>query len=202
MLENKFKILCQNFSKNEKLITQLWQEIKTAHSEPTRYYHTLKHLEHIYKELQTFKLSPILEFSIFYHDIVYDAKKRNNEEQSAHIAKQRLEQLTIRKELNTKVCQLILETKMHKASSLDNELFLDADLSILASDEKTYEKYIYNVRKEYAIYDDVSYFKGRKKVIKLFLEKERIYMSEDFHELYEKKARENLEQELTKLCSL
>lgn len=79
MLKNKFKTLCQNFSKDEKLITELWQEIKTAHSEPTRYYHTLTHLEHIYKELDTFKLSPLLEFAIFYHDIVYDAKQNDNE---------------------------------------------------------------------------------------------------------------------------
>ena len=65
MLENKFKMLCQKFSQDEELIAELWQEIKTAHSEPIRYYHTLEHLEHIYKELGPFELNPLLEFAIF-----------------------------------------------------------------------------------------------------------------------------------------
>ena len=55
MLKTKFITLCQNFSKDKALISLLWQEIQLAYSKPTRYYHTLKHLEEIYKELQSFK---------------------------------------------------------------------------------------------------------------------------------------------------
>ena len=199
MLKNNFKTLCQNFSKDEQFITQLWNEIKTAHSQTTRYYHTLKHLEHIYKELEAFKLSPLLEFSIFYHDIIYDAKRDDNEESSALLAQKRLEQLGVPIELTKKVFQLIVETKIHEASSKENKLFLDADLSILGTNEKTYKQYIKNVRKEYAIYDDASYLIGRRKILKIFLTKERIYESEHFYELYEKQARKNLVNELNSL---
>ena len=202
MLKNKFRALCQKFSKDEALITVLWQEIEITHSQSTRYYHNLKHLEHIYKELEVFEITPLLEFAIFYHDIVYDAKRNDNEQQSALVARERLEQLTVPQKLNEQIFQLIVETKMHNASSEENKLFLDADLSILGSQEKNYNKYIQNVRKEYAIYNDTTYFTGRKKVLEMFLEKERIYESEHFYDLYENKARKNLEQELKKFYSL
>ncbi|HIP50878.1 MAG TPA: hypothetical protein EYG94_02220 [Campylobacterales bacterium] len=194
--------MCQKFSKDEALITVLWQEIEITHSQSTRYYHRLKHLEHIYKELETFEITPLLEFAIFYHDIVYDAKRNDNERQSALVARERLEQLTVPQKLNEQVFQLIVETKIHNASSEENKLFLDADLSILGSKEKNYNKYIQNVRKEYAIYNDTTYFTGRRKVLEMFLEKERIYESEHFYDLYENKARKNLEQELKKFYSL
>ena len=192
MIENKFKTVCQNFSKDTELISQLWQEIKTAHSQPPRQYHTLTHLEHIYRELKALDLTPHLEFAIFYHDIVYDVKQSDNEEQSALLAKKRLAQLNVPNEENDKVFQLIIETKTHKASSEENKLFLDADLSILGSHEKTYRHYAQNVRKEYAFYDDVTYAKGRKKVLKMFLSKERIYESKHFYDKHEKQARVNI----------
>ena len=95
MLKTKFTALCQNFSKDKALISSLWQEIQLVYSKPTRHYHTLKHLEEIYKELQSFNLTPLLEFAIFYHDIVYDVKRDDNEEQSALLAKKRLEELSV-----------------------------------------------------------------------------------------------------------
>ena len=199
MLNNKFKTLCQNFTKDEKLITQLWEEIRSVHSKKNRYYHTLEHLEHIYEELEILNLTPLLEFAIFYHDFVYDTQRNNNEEQSALLAQKRLKQLEVPRELNEKVFKLIIETKTHESLNENNKLFLDADLSILGSNEKTYQQYIQNVRKEYNIYDDATYLSGRRKVLKIFLDKERIYESKHFYELYEKQARKNLTNELNSL---
>lgn len=192
MLKNKFETLCQNFSKDEALITLLWEEIKEQHTNPMRYYHTLTHLKHIYKELEVLNLTPLLKFSTFYHDIIYDATRNDNEEQSALLARKRLAQLNVPEKLNEKVFQLIVETKTHKASCLENKLFLDADLSILGSNTKTYKQYTQNVRKEYAMYDNITYFKGRKEVLQIFLDKDKIYESQHFYEKYEKQARDNM----------
>ncbi len=199
IMENKFKTLCQHFSKDTTLIKELWEEIQTAHRQKHRYYHTLTHLEHIYQELEVVGLSPLLEFAIFYHDIVYEPSRNDNEEQSALLCEKCLLELNVSQQLIKETIQLIRETKIHEASSEENKLFLDADLSILSSDEKTYKLYIQNVRKEYVIYDDETYFKGRKKVLKMFLEKERIYKSKHFYECYEQKAHSNLTWELKQL---
>jgi len=191
MLKNKFQTLCQNFTKDTNLINTLWQEIKKQYSEPTRHYHTLKHLESIYKVLP--KLDIVTEFAIFYHDIVYDAIHNDNEEKSALFCEKQLTLLGVDNELVQETIQLILETKRHEASSQRNALFLDADLAILGSNKIIYQSYTKNLRKEYAIYNDAIYNEGRNKVLMHFLEKERIYVSTYFYEKYEQKARRNLE---------
>jgi len=197
VIKNKFQTLCQNFTSDQKIIGSLWQEIEQRHRESTRQYHTLRHLEHIYSVLP--KLDHVTEFTIFYHDIVYDASRNDNEEKSALLCKKQLTLLGLNPKLILEVCQLILETKSHEASSKRNALFLDADLVILGSNVEIYNEYIQNVRKEYAIYNDDIYKEGRQKVLKHFLEKERIYVSDYFYELYEREARKNLEWELN-LC--
>lgn len=196
MLKKRFEILCQNYTEDNKLIDTLWQEIKTQYSNSNRYYHTLKHLEHIYRELEEVELNHILEFSIFYHDIIYDIKKRDNEEQSAKLAVKNLNKLDVQKNIQIEVKQLILETKTHQTNSKQNRLFLDADLAILGAEPIEYKDYILNIRKEYTFYNNKTYNSGRIKLLKIFLKKDRIYQSEHFYTLYEKKAQYNLSEEL------
>ena len=192
MLENRFKSLCQNYTQNKTIISKLWHEILQKHTAPWRHYHTLTHLENIFQELKHLEITPLLAFTTFYHDIVYEASRNDNEEHSALLAQRRLRELNVPKELTQKVFQLIIETKTHHASSKEHELFLDADLAILGSNEKAYSNYTQQVRKEYAIYDDATYFHGRKRVLKMFLEKEKIYQTQYFCDKYEKKARVNM----------
>jgi predicted metal-dependent HD superfamily phosphohydrolase len=87
----------------------------------------------------------------------------------------------------------------HEGSSFDNALFLDADISIFGSKLEVYKIYMQNIRKEYAIYSDKVYREGRKEVLKRFLKKERLYLSNYFYNLYEEKARSNIKYELTSL---
>lgn len=195
MLKKKFKTLCQNYTENKEIIELLWQNIESKYSNNNRYYHTLEHLEHIYKELEKVKLNHILEFSIFYHDIIYDVKKINNEEQSAKLAINEIKKLNISEDIRTAVAQLILETNTHQATSEQNRLFLDADLAILGSEPIKYKSYIQKIRKEYVVYTDSIYMKGRIKVIEMFLEQDKIYKSEYFYKLYEEKAKFNLSKE-------
>jgi len=196
MLEKRFKKLCQNYTNDNKLIAQLWKEIVEEHSQPMRAYHTLTHLEEIFKALEAYALTPLLAFATFYHDIVYDVLQDDNEKRSADLAQKRLEQLNVPQKLTQKVAQLILETQTHYASSKKNQLFLDADLAILGSDEVRYKEYAQQVRKEYTLYDDATYVKGRQDVLEIFLEKAKIYQTLYFHEKYEKQARINLLNEL------
>ncbi len=103
MLENKFYTLCQNFTTDKKCIETLWSEVSISYSIEIRYYHTLSHLETIYNQLKPFQLTPTIEFSIFYHDIVYNIQERDNEEKSAILAKKRLKQLYVEDEVIKKL---------------------------------------------------------------------------------------------------
>jgi len=200
MLKDKFTSLCNRFSKNSKLILSLWDEIEKSYKQNSRHYHTLKHLENIYKELP--KYDKVTEFSIFYHDIIYDVTKLDNEFQSAKICKQKLTLLGVKPIIIDEITQLINETKTLNPSSTRNALFLDADLSILGSETDKYINYTKQIRKEYSIFSQLDYCIGRKKVLMHFLEKEKIYHSTYFYNKYEAKARENITKELKFLKQL
>lgn len=203
-LNSIFADLISKFSDNEKLKTDYWQEIEKSYSQKNRKYHNLTHLENMILELENVKEETsdydVMLFSVFYHDIIYKATSKDNEEKSAEVAKTRLDKLNISNERITKIYNQILATKSHKRSDdSDTNFLLDADLAILGKDWKVYENYIQQIRKEYSIYPDFLYNPGRKKVLTHFLQFDEIFKTDHFKEKYEKMARENIQREISML---
>jgi predicted metal-dependent HD superfamily phosphohydrolase len=203
-LKEKFLHLCTPFTKDPYLIDTLWSEIEKKHSEKGRHYHNLQHLEHMFSELDPVKNKLenyiSISFSVFYHDVVYDAASKSNEEKSAELVESRLQELDIDQNLITKISRQIIATKSHQESDdSDTNYLLDADLSILGQDAETYREYTQKIRKEYSLYPDLLYKPGRKKVLRHFLELDTIFKTEDFREKYEKRARENILFEIENL---
>ncbi|WP_426477647.1 HD domain-containing protein [Chryseobacterium sp. CBSDS_008] len=200
-LKSQFEQLCSPFTEDQQLIGNLWKEIETRYSEKGRHYHNLLHLENMFKELDAMKMNisdfTALSFSVFYHDVIYDATSKANEEKSAAKAEKRLTELHINQDKILLISAQILATKSHQRSDdEDTNYLLDADLSVLGKDFKTYSEYTQNIRKEYSIYPDFLYKPGRKKVLKHFLELESIFKTEYFKEKYEAQAKENIAAEL------
>jgi len=186
---------------DEALSAKLWQEIEKKHSAKSRHYHSLVHLNDLHKQLKFVQHKidnwNVVLFTLFYHDIVYNALKSNNEEKSAKIAVQRLAKMGVSSE-EVELCKnQILATKSHlKSANMDTNYFTDADLSILGRQEDVYRRYCRNVRKEYFIYPTLLYNRGRKKVVQHFLAMDKIFKTKEFYDKYEGRARENLKSEL------
>ncbi len=202
-LKNAWKKLCLTISTDLELIDSLGLEIEKQYSLKIRHYHNLKHIENMLLQADSIqneiKNWEAFVFSIWYHDIVYKPTRKDNEAKSAVLAKMRLKQLNIDEKTLKIIQKLIISTKTHEvdlAENNDNAFLLDIDLSILGSNWNTYEKYIKNIRKEYAIYPNFMYRKGRKKVLQHFLERETLYFTEIFQNKYEKQARKNLIKEI------
>jgi predicted metal-dependent HD superfamily phosphohydrolase len=200
-LKNQFDQLCSLFTEDQQLINSLWKEIETKYSEKGRHYHNLLHLENMFSELKMVKSNisdfTAISFSVFYHDIIYDATSKTNEEKSAAKAEKRLAGLHLDKNKISIISEQILATKSHQRSDHeDTNYLLDADLSVLGKDFKTYLEYTQNIRKEYSIYPDFLYKPGRKKVLKHFLELESIFKTDYFKQKYEAQAKENIAGEL------
>ncbi|MGE8432081.1 HD domain-containing protein [Chryseobacterium joostei] len=200
-LKEQFEQLCLPFSENHNVINTLWNEIEKRYSEKGRCYHNLLHLENMFKELETIreKISnfTVVSFSIFYHDIVYNATSKSNEEKSALLTETRLAELNLNNDLINAVSTQILATKFHqKSEDEDTNYLLDADLSILGKDLESYLAYTQMIRKEYSIYPDLLYKPGRKKVLKHFLELNSIFKTDYFKEKYEVRAKENISTEI------
>jgi len=169
MLKETFIKLSGNYTGDSSLVNELWTEIEHQYSTKRRHYHTLEHLENLFEQLIQIKSEiqdwDIILFSLYYHDIIYNPLKSDNEEKSAVFAEKRLKQMSIPINRIEACKKQILATE---STNNDTNYFTDADLSILGKDWKIYFTYLKNVRKEYSIYPDFIYNSGRKKVLNYF----------------------------------
>lgn len=189
-------------------ICALFDEILKAYSAKNRHYHDYNHISYMlsFWAVNKSKLNDpeAIFWAIIFHDIVYKARRKDNEEKSADawlVFANKHTNLSGR--IKDKVYNAILATK-HNADSEtiwikddDIKYLLDFDLEILGTrHESEYEWYRSGVRMEYKIYPDILYKPGRKKVLESFLARKKIYLTKDFQELSEKKARKNLRNEI------
>jgi len=202
MLQETFLELIGKYSDDNAFHTNCWNELANHYNSKNRYYPNLQHLANMLQELipikqKVQKLDSFL-FSIYYHDVVYQATRSDNEYQSALLFKKRIAQTNFS---NIEHCfQQIEATKTHEPSEdHDTNILLDIDLSILGQDQNTYQEYTQQIRQEYRIYPNFLYQKGRRKVLIKMLAQDKIYKTHYFINKYEAQARDNIKQELEQL---
>lgn len=176
-----------------------WAEIEGFYGEETRAYHNLSHIQSMLRALDALPVpdeKQIMEWAVWYHDIIYDSRRKDNELKSAELFLSRHPDLPATDRQD--VYDIILSTQKHKplGNSPLTKYVLDTDLLILASSPDVYQQYAAAVREEYAWVPGILYRRGRKKVLHSFLERERIYFSDFFYKNFEKQARNNIFDEI------
>lgn len=195
---------CAQYTGDEQQVQSYWQEIYTAYNSKSRHYHNLKHLQDLLRQADQYQAQlqdySTLCFSIFYHDIVYKSLRKDNEVKSGELAQARLQHLHLPTEHIKKSVQQIGATQHHQipAGNTDPDLpwFLDFDLSILGSPWERYYQYTLAIRREYRIYPAWMYRNGRRKALQRFLDRPRLFFTDEYLERYETKARKNIKREL------
>lgn len=183
---------------------KILEEVIEKYTEPHRSYHNLSHIYSLLmmaEEYYDFIENPILfELSIWFHDLIYDPSRNDNEEKSAERAIELLSPFLADSFLEN-LKQMILSTIKHSPilKDNDNELFLDLDMSVLASEPKIYHQYTSAIRKEFSIFSDEIYHLGRKSVLEKFIKGESIFLTPFFKENFEKQAVENIQNEIASL---
>ncbi|MCI5108233.1 MAG: pantetheine-phosphate adenylyltransferase [Candidatus Pacebacteria bacterium] len=171
------------------------------YTETHRHYHNLEHVVSMLDELGTLNdPDKALSLAIWFHDAVYDPKAKDNEEQSAKLAKSLLKKLGLSDELGNRVHDLILATKhVHMPSDPVARTLVDLDLMILGKPEKEFDVYEAGIRQEYGwvVYPD--FYEGRSKILQSFLDRPSIFSTDQFQAKYEIVARDNLERSIIKL---
>ena len=196
----------QSYTRDEELVESLFFNIERSYSGKDRHYHNLQHIFIMLKGAEAMEELAgdydALRFAIWYHDIVYNSLKHDNEEKSADAAEEALRQLKCPPAKIGKVKHMILRTKKHmdkENDDIDTSILLDLDLAILGTDRERYKEYMQQVRDEYGWVPGIMYRQGRKKVLQMFLDAENIYRLNEFQKRFEAKARENLRYELDSL---
>lgn len=174
-------------------------DLFSAYSEKHRFYHTSAHIDAMLKNLDsTIDLSDYpneIELAIWFHDAVYKPLSSTNEVDSANLAKVFLLANDYKKRGIERVYKLIMSTLHNSAVvSIDEQLIVDIDLSILGAQHEVYDEFERKVRKEYRLVPSFIYRKKRKQLLKSFLLKDSIYTLDYFKNRYEKVARENIKR--------
>ncbi|HKK74861.1 MAG TPA: hypothetical protein VJ953_07315 [Saprospiraceae bacterium] len=171
-----------------------------------RYYHNLDHLRSLLVQWEHYRVHlhkpSLLLWAIFYHDVIYEVDRKDNERASAAYAQQDFQHTTLSAADQSEIGAMIVATEQHlppQNATLDLCYFLDFDLQILGAEREAYWAYAQNIRKEYRNYPDEVYYPGRKQVLERLLAKEYLYQTEIFRERYEEKARENILEEMGRL---
>ena len=82
----------------------------------------------------------------------------------------------------------------------DAQLLLDIDLSILGSPAERFERYDQDVRKEHVAVTGARYQAARAQVLQSFLDRPKIFQTQNAEALLEARARINLNAALSRLA--
>lgn len=204
-LRRRWDILFATFAVPSQLAGTLFEAVASRYAEPHRHYHTLDHIAAMFATLNSLDVQaaalPALELAVWYHDVVYDPRAADNEEQSAAFAGAQLRSTGIADRLSEEITRLILLTKSHRNESADRvgQLLLDSDLAVLGAATYVYDRYAAAIRQEYAWMPEDQYRAGRAQVLQRFLHRPRIYCTDQMFRLFEAPSRANLLRECASL---
>ena len=176
--------------------TSIYSILLNAYTECQRHYHTVQHIVEclqLFHQIKHQLQDPIaVELSIWFHDVIYDPKASDNEEQSAELMKKLCTEIVDQAQIQ-KVYWWIIATKKHQPS-LDSDLnyLLDIDLAILGSDSNRFAEYEQQIQQEYSWVEPSIYKIKRAEVLHYFYAMQPLYQTKYFRENFEKKAKHNL----------
>ncbi|WP_027522399.1 phosphohydrolase [Bradyrhizobium sp. Ec3.3] len=177
------------------------EELAAAYAAPGRHYHNLAHIEDCLAALaQVEGLSvrerEVLSEAIWWHDVVYDPTRSDNEELSAQLAERH-----VGADISYEVGRLIRLTKTHEVKADDRlgAILISIDLSILGAEPARYDAYAADIRQEFIHVSDADYRAGRARVLRQFAVRPVIYPDAGFAAIYDRRARDNLARELASL---
>ena len=176
-------------------------DLVAAYAAPNRHYHNLRHIEDCLDLLAgvdglSTRDRDSLTQAIWWHDVVYDPTRSDNEELSARLAEQH-----VAAELRDDVGRLIRLTRTHRVEPGDRlgAILISIDLSILGAAPSRYDAYAAAIRKEFAHVPDGDYRAGRSAVLRRFAAQPVIFPDPAFATRYDRQARDNLARELATL---
>lgn len=182
---------------------ELYRDLKERYSEGHRRYHTPAHIAHCLKFFDLARDNidepDAVEMSIWFHDIIYDARASDNEEKSAkHFVKVCGDDIDER--FRSKVHDLIIVT-IHKELPLtsDEKFMVDIDLSSFGLPWDKFLKDSEAVREEFRHMSDEEFYPTQKQFLESLVARKYFCFTEFFRDRHEKQARQNIARYLDQL---
>ena len=180
-----------------------WAAVIEAWSQPHRRYHDLAHLAAVLGlvgALPGATDSDAVRLAAWYHDVVYEPERGDNEQVSATRARAGLRGLVPDARVD-EVERLVLLTAGHDPAPDDanGAVLCDADLAVLAGPPEAYAAYASAVREEYGHLPDAEFTAGRIAVLEHLLALPALYRTPEAAARWADRAATNLTAELSLL---
>lgn len=194
-LRHRWFELCNKLSIPAKM--EMWNTLQEMYGETNRAYHNLHHIDDCLNKLDAWPEEipekDSIELALWFHDIIYDTKRTDNEFSSAGLVKHFLNDHP----LVESVFELILATR-HQACTMTEEEYIlcDIDLSVLGALPTDYTAYATAVREEFSWVPQSMFAESRIKVLNSFLQRDFLFYTEYYRSLYEQRAKENISKEI------
>jgi predicted metal-dependent HD superfamily phosphohydrolase len=187
---------------------ELFTDLDRRYREPGRFYHTWEHVAACLAELDRAPglcdRPAAVEFALWFHDGVYDPRASDNEARSAALLREAAGRLGIGADLAAAAAALVLATAHGAVEGIDADrdtaAIRDIDLAILGAPPVRFEVYEAAVRREYGFLADSDWRTGRSRVLRSFLDRPRLYLTDAFRDRLEGQARSNLRASLRRLA--
>jgi predicted metal-dependent HD superfamily phosphohydrolase len=141
-----------------------------------------------------------IELALWFHDAIYDTRRKDNEEKSADWARSAILEAGVAAPAGDRIYELVMATRHNAApAGMDTQILVDVDLSILGASPDRFDEYELQVRQEYSWVPGPLFRRERRKVLEDFLQRQTIFQSKQFITAYESQARENLQRSIEKL---
>lgn len=184
-------------------------ELTALYQAPDRHYHSIRHIQALLGLLDAHRAAladpEAVDAAIWFHDAIYDSRRKDNETASAALAADKLRGHVDDARL-ARIVAMIEATATHQVPDIENQsarqdatLFLDMDLSILGAPAEAFDAYEAAVRREYGWVSEADWRAGRAAVLRNFLARQHIFYSDIFTTLFEAQARANMERSLKAL---
>jgi predicted metal-dependent HD superfamily phosphohydrolase len=182
-----------------------FEQLVRHYREPHRGYHNLDHISDCLRQFDTVRHLvsgevDAVEAAIWFHDVIYDPRGKDNEGESALCADAALARLGADAPFRMEVDRLILLTRHNEPpADVAGQLIVDIDLASLGASADVFDQNGANIRREFAHVDDATYRASRAAILRKFDARPRIYLTDAFFARYEQAARDNLRRAIAAL---
>ena len=194
------------------ITNRVWDLLRGFYNAPGRAYHSMAHISWCLDLLREFfpEKSPRpdwynrVELALWFHDVIYDPRRKDNEKRSSRVlvgagAMLGLDEMLVQEAGFDIECTTHTLVWTRTKCPLPTQWVLDIDLASLGFEPAKFDRNSEQIREEYSFVPEGAYRAGRKAVLQGFLDKPRLYYTQECHDRFEAQARANLQRAIEKL---
>ncbi len=175
----------------------IFRQLERYYSGRSRRYHNGSHINHCLAQLEASSRpearDPLLEFAIWFHDVIYSTMSARNELRSADLAAAVLKSAGASVDAQEEVRSLIRATSHREPPrGIGHQLITDIDLTPLGASPGEFRDTEERIRAEYGWVPRKLYRIKRLDLLRDLCQRPQIFSLDEFYDRYETQARANI----------